>query len=297
MRTSLTVELGGGRRAGYEIIGAGRPLLYFTGGPGENAAILRGDAKRLADTFAVHLIEPHGSGASTPPDDPSQYDAVGHARFYEETRRALGIPRATIMGFSFGAAVALAYAALFPDATVRCIAVAGRAVGARAAPDSIEEMDRGLERHANADWYPEARSTWDRVDEVVAAMTDPRELDAMRVQLLPLYMAHPESPSAQATIAAWRRDLRSNLAASRAWEAGLWEAFDLRSLLQQIRCPTLVLNGELDTVCGPAHGAVIGQHTSEAEVITVADCGHFIPAEKPREFREAVMSFCNQQQG
>ena len=293
MRTSATVDLGGGRCAEYELIGEGRPLLYFTGGPGENAAILRRDAKQLADQFAVHLIEPHGSGDSTPPEDPSQYDPIGHARFYEETRNALGVPSVTIMGFSFGAAVALAYAALFPDVTTRCIAVAGRAVGAAAGLGSAEEMERALERHANADWYPNARKTWDTVDEVVAAMTDPRELDAMRVQLLPLYMAHPESRSAQATIAAWRRDLRSNLAASRAWEAGLWETFDLRGLLEQIRCPTLVLNGELDAVCGPAHGAVIAQHTRDAEVITVPDCGHFIPAEKPQEWRAAIMSFCS----
>jgi pimeloyl-ACP methyl ester carboxylesterase len=291
-RTSTTVDLPDGRVAGYEVIGSGKPLLYFTGGPGENAAILRGDAELLADQFAVYLIEPHGSGVSSPPEDPSLYDPAGHARFYEEVRDALGVSPATVMGFSFGAAVALAYAALFPDVTTRCIAIAGRAVGAAAGADSAAEMERALERHSNAAWYPAARKTWDAVDQVVAAMTDPRELDAMRVQLLPLYMAHPESPSAQATIAAWRRDLRSNLAASKAWEESLWETFDLRGLLEQIRCQTLILNGELDVVCGPTHGAVIAQHVSGAELVTVADCGHFIPDEKPHEFREAVMSFC-----
>jgi hypothetical protein len=54
-------------------------------------------------------------------------------------------------------------------------------------------------------------------------------------------MAHPERPEAQAGVGAWWRDLRSSLAAARAWESGVWETLDLRPLLRQIVCPTLLL--------------------------------------------------------
>lgn len=127
---SESVELGPGRVASYEVIGQGPPLLYFMGGPGCSAALLRDEAELLSDRFAVYLIDPHGSGGSTPPSDPSQYDPAGHARFYDEVRRALGIEAATIMGVSFGALVALSYAAMFPDATRLCISVSGRVIGA-----------------------------------------------------------------------------------------------------------------------------------------------------------------------
>ena len=76
------VDLGGGREASYEVIGAGPPLLYFQGGPGFSAALLRPEAQLLADHFAVYLIDPAGSGESTPPSDSSQYDHIGHAHFY-----------------------------------------------------------------------------------------------------------------------------------------------------------------------------------------------------------------------
>ena len=62
-----SVDLPGGGRAAYEVIGAGEPLLYFPGGPGNSASLLRDDAALLGDRFAVHLIDPHGSGGSTPP--------------------------------------------------------------------------------------------------------------------------------------------------------------------------------------------------------------------------------------
>jgi pimeloyl-ACP methyl ester carboxylesterase len=287
-----SLDLGACRRAEYEAIGDGEPLLYFTGGPGENAAILRDDANALGDLFAVYLIEPHGSDGSTPPGDPAEYDPAGHARFYDEARRALGIERATIMGFSFGGAVALAFAGLFPGVTERCIAIATRAVGAGAGADFDAEMERGLSRHRDASWYPSARKTWDAMGERVLATDDPADLAAMMVEVLPLYMAHPETPAAQARIAAWRRDLRPNLAAAKAWDGGLWDALDLRPLLAQIRTPTLVLAGDLDLICGPAHGRMIAKHVTGAELVTFPDCGHFIPTEAPDAFRAAVTAFC-----
>ena len=131
-----TVALSDGRRASYEVIGSGEPAIYFQGGPGFSASLLRDDARLLSDLFAVHLIDPPGSGASTPPAEPSAYDHFGHARFYDEVRRALGIEAATIMGISFGGTVAVTYAALFPEATTRCVAIATRvteSVGATSA--------------------------------------------------------------------------------------------------------------------------------------------------------------------
>jgi pimeloyl-ACP methyl ester carboxylesterase len=289
-----SVDLGGGRRAAYEVIGDGEPLLFFQGGPGESATLLRDDARLLSDRFAVHLIEPHGSGGSTPPADPSLYDHIGHARFYEEVRDALDIERATIMGFSFGATVALTYAALYPAATIRCISIAGRAAGEQTAGDeSAAEMERALSRHAHAPWYGSARKVWDEWTERVLAARDPAELDAMMAEVLPLYTAHPERPGVRALIDKWRREARGDLAAAKAWESGLWQTLDVRPLLPRIHCPTLLLVGELDMICGPTQGQLISQAVPHAEVLTVSDCGHFIAAEAPAEFRAAVIAFCD----
>lgn len=146
-----SVGLPGGRVAAYEVVGSGEPLLYFQGGPGLSASLLREDAALLAGRFAVHLVDPHGSGGSTPAADVSEYDHLGHARYYDAVCRALGIERATIMGISFGSIVALTYAALFPEATSRCIAISARAVGEdEEGAEAAEEMERMLSRHSGA---------------------------------------------------------------------------------------------------------------------------------------------------
>lgn len=287
-----SVELPGGGVAAYEVVGSGEPLFYFQGGPGFSANLLREDAALLADRFAVHLVDPHGSGGSTPPADPSQYDHVGHARFYDAVRRALGIERATIMGISFGSIVALTYAALFPEAATRCIAIAARAVGAdEEGAEAAEEMERMLSRHSGAAWYSSARTSWDGWTDRVLAATDGAEVDAMMAEILPLYTAHPERPGVRRLIEAWRTEARSDLAAVQAWEGGLWQTIDVRPLLARVRCPTLLLVGALDLIYGPAHSHAIAAAMPHAQVAIVPDSGHFIPAEAPDAFREAILEF------
>ena len=286
------LDLGQGRRASYEVIGEGPPLFYFQGGPGFSAALLREEAELLADRFSVYLVDPFGSGDSTPPRDPSEYDHVGHARFYDEVRRALGVRRAIIMGASFGGVVALTYAALYPDATDRCISVAARAVGEEIeGPEAAAEMQKFLARHSAQPWYPAARATWDGWTERVLAAEDPREVDEMMAQVLPLYAADPERPGVKAMIESWRGDMRSDLTAIKVWESGLWQQIDARGLLAKIASPTLVLVGALDLICGPAQGRLIVEAVPDTELVVVPDCGHFIAAEAPDAFREAIVGF------
>jgi pimeloyl-ACP methyl ester carboxylesterase len=288
------VELGADREAAYEVIGDGPPLLYFQGGPGFSAALLRRDAELVADHFAVYLIDPAGSGGSTPPSDASAYDHVGHARFYHEVSRALGIRSAVIAGFSFGGIVALTYAALYPDATSRCIAVSARVVGVEVeGDDAAAEMQTFLSRHAGQPWFPVARKTWDEWTERVLAADDAREVDDMMATILPLYTAHPDRPGVRAMVADWRRDVKTDLAALKVWESGLWQRIDARPLLGEIRCPTLVLTGALDVICGPAQGRVIADAVPDARSTVVPECGHFVAAEAPEMFRDEIIRFAH----
>jgi len=157
----VEVTLRDGRAATYEVIGSGEPLLSFVGGPGLSAKLMRLDAQLFAERFSCYLIDPHGSGGSTPPQDETAYDHVGHARFYDEVRRALDLGSVNVHGVSFGGTVALTYAALFPEVTTRCIAVSAFAVGEELdeeeGGDAAAEMEAALARHADAAWYPEAR--------------------------------------------------------------------------------------------------------------------------------------------
>ena len=140
------VGLSGGRTASYEVIGTGRPALMFAGGPGFSAAYMNGDAELLSGELCSYLIDPHGSGSSTPPADPAGYSPEGHARFYEEVRRALALRDVVVLGHSFGATTALTYAALYPLSTAKCVAVAAFGIG----PDADVQEGGVAEAEAEA---------------------------------------------------------------------------------------------------------------------------------------------------
>ena len=292
--TQRVVRLGGGRRATVEIIGDGPPMLWFEGGPGFPARLSRPDAELLRDRFAVHLIDPHGSGGSTPPIDSSHYSHLGHARFYEEVRHALGLGPVTIAGISFGGSVALAYTALYPAATLRCIATSAGGFGAEAddGGEAAAEMERMLARHAGAAWYPEARKAWDEWTDRVLAATDPAQVAQMFRAVFPLYCAHPDRPDVKARLEWASSQLDIDLAALKAWEAGLYQTYDLRPLLPQIIRPTLTVCGELDLICGPAQARPIASAVNGASLIVIPDCGHIPAWEAPLQFREAVLDWC-----
>jgi 2-hydroxy-6-oxonona-2,4-dienedioate hydrolase len=288
-----TVDLGDGRQATLEVVGNGPPMFWFEGGPGLPARLSRPEAELFADSFSVYLIDPHGSGGSTPPADPSLYDHIGHARFYDEVRKALGLHQVSIAGMSFGGTVALTYTSLYPEATVRCIAVSAFAVGTEADDgEAAAEMERMLSPHSGAGWYGHARRVWDEWTEQVLSATDAAQVDDMFHAVFPIYFAHPDPADVTVLIEWAGRELRTDLEALKAWEGGLYQGFDLRPMLATIARPTLVVSAELDPICGPAQARQIVAAVPRAELVIVPDCGHFPAWEAPEQFKAIVLDWC-----
>ena len=287
------VALPGGRTASYEIIGTGRPALMFAGGPGFSAAYMNGDARLLSDVLCSYLIDPHGSGSSTPPASPDGYSPEGHARFYEDVRRALALPDVVVLGHSFGATTALTYAALYPQSTAMCVAVAAFGVGpdADAQGGGAAEAEALLARHASSPWYAEARPVMDSWTERLLAATDAAEMEQMMAAVLPFYLAEPDKPEVAARLAEMSRVMKANLAAGQAWEGGLYQSVDLRPLLGRITSPTLIVAGELDFICGPAQARPIAGAITGSQLVMLTDCGHIPSIEAPQEYRQAIVNF------
>jgi proline iminopeptidase len=290
-----TVSLGSGRQASYEIVGKGKPTLMLPGGPGFAASYMRLDAELFADVLQSFLIDPHGSGASSPPPDSAAYSPEGHARFYEEVRRSLGLDKVCVLGHSFGATTALTYSALYPGVVERCIAVAAFGIGtdidASSGGEASAEGEAMLARHANAPWYAKARVVMDEWTERILATNDPTEMEMMMATVLPFYMAYPDRPDVAAQLAEFRQHLKADLAAGKAWEGGLYQSIDLRPLLAQISCPTLVVAGQLDFISGPAQARPIAAGINSARLCLISDCGHSPGIEARTEYRRAVLEF------
>ena len=111
-----TLRTRDGHRVSFAVFGAadGVPVVVLHGGPGSGS---QPGALRLFDLarFKVVLIDQRGTGASTP------HGSVRHNRTdrliedIEAIRERLGIRRWGVLGGSWGAALALAYAGLHPQ--------------------------------------------------------------------------------------------------------------------------------------------------------------------------------------
>jgi pimeloyl-ACP methyl ester carboxylesterase len=66
--------------------------------------------------------------------------------------------------------------------------------------------------------------------------------------------------------------------------------FRMRSALQGIKVPTLVVLGQHDYVCRNAARLMV-ETIPGAVLHKIADAGHMLPLERPNEFSDAVASF------
>ena len=93
---------------------AAPPVVFLHGGPGgahNSLASMLG----LADERAVILYDQLDSGKSDRPNDPANWRVERFVEGLETIRRTLGIERWHVVGHSWGSAIALEYAAKYPQ--------------------------------------------------------------------------------------------------------------------------------------------------------------------------------------
>src|SRR5687768_4833621 len=108
------VTLDDGRVLSYETVGDGPLLVCHPGGPGFSSRYFA-DLAGLADVRTLLLLDPRGTGGSSPAPDPQGYEIEDYVADLEELRRHLGLERFELLGHSHGGVVSMAYAAAHPD--------------------------------------------------------------------------------------------------------------------------------------------------------------------------------------
>lgn len=282
----LTV-LPDGRTVEWEALGTGdEPLVWVEGGPGLPAHLARADVVPVLDRFRCHLVNAPGSGRSSAPTEPEGYGLEAIVAFLEAWRRATGLGRVTLMGHSWGGLVAPAWAALHHDTVERLIVVSGYAGGGSVPRAAWEaERDRALDRVRDRPWFDDAWRAW---EEALAGgrRTEQEIADGFWAHL-PFYFAEPDSPVAQAHIDRVGREQRWHLPITDEW-SGWREEIDWRPLFGGIRCPTLVIVGEHDWICGPAWNRVLAAAIPGARLVELPGVGHLPQYEVPERFREVI---------
>ena len=191
--------------------------------------------------------------------------------------------------------MASAWAALHPDAVRRLIVVEGFAGnGSIDMAEAEAEQQRALNRLRKRPWFDEAYAAfqlaWSREHP-----TEPQDVATFRAYL-PFYFAEPDSEVSGAHIARLRREMRMNEEVNDLWfRKGGWMDADHRPLFGSIACPTLVMVGEHDWMCGPTWGRSLAAAIPTAELVVLPGQGHLLQYEAPALFRTTIDGWLERQ--
>jgi pimeloyl-ACP methyl ester carboxylesterase len=153
------------------------------------------------------------------------------------------------------------------------------------------EQERAYARHASEPWYDaavralaqeETNGEWD--EQAWISHFDPA---------WPMYFADPASPLAAPHLARVRAEVRSNRVMTNAWfgDAHHFDGIDILPSLAAVKCPSLVIAGQHDFICGPAWNRPIAAAIPGARYVEIADAGHIPQYEQPGAFRDALLDW------
>jgi proline iminopeptidase len=280
------VDAGGGVRLYYRIVGAGRDtIVVLHGGPGFSLSYLAADLAPLAERHTLVFYDQRGEGRSTLVGDSASLDAQRFADDLEAVRRRLGLERLTLLGHSWGAAVAALYATRHPERVGRLVIVDGIPPRYAQFAHAFEVMDARRDE-----------ATRRRVAALRAAkLADPGDAAACRAYYAVWFQA------AFADGGALRRSRGDFCAGSRAalvnkvrnvdrytvQSLGTW---DWRPALGAVTAPALVIHGTADflPVEASREWAVA---LPNGRLLVLDGSGHFPYLEVPDRFFAAVETF------
>jgi proline-specific peptidase len=272
-----------GRRLAYRRVGSGPTLVCHSGGPGLSGQEL-GDLGGLGEFAELVILDPRGTGGSDRPADRAAYGFDDYVADMEELRAHLGSERLSVLGFSHGGMVAMAYAAEHPERVDRLVLAATLA---SKDPAFDAEMERALAEREDEPWYADARAALE--EEESADFEDDEALGRNLSRQWPLYFGrYGETERAYVESIA---HVTPNADALRHFNTEVWPTFDLRPALARIGAPTLVLAGGRDFIAGPGAARAMVAELSDAELVVMPEAGHFLFVEAPEAFREAVRDF------
>jgi proline iminopeptidase len=276
MSGQAKVRLCDGTELWTEVSGTGPPVVLLHGGPGlwDYLAPL---AALLDDTFTVIRFDQRGCGRSTGGGPFTVAQAVDDM---DQVRAVLGFDRWAVAGHSWGAELALRYAARHPDRTTAIAYIAGAGAGNDFWGAYAAERDRRLgpdrERLAALSAIPAN----DRTPE--------QERERCLLQWRPGFS--PTSEPAQHALALWNTrpsEAAVNVTANRE----LWTdrgTEDLRVAAARITCPVTMLFGADDPRPWTASDSLLAALPNVSRRIVFDRAGHAPWAERPADTRDVI---------
>lgn len=248
----------------YEIHGSGEPLVLIEG-LGYAAWMWFKQVPELSKHFQVIIFDNRGVGNTDKPD--MEYSIKMFADDTAGLLKALGIPRAHILGVSMGGFIAQEFALAYPEMAKKLILCSTSFGG----PHMIPIPQRTLQIMAQGGQT--AEETF-RIGLSVAVGGDYLQKKADEMEM----------------IIGWRlANIQPRYAYMRQFHAGA--GFDAEERVGRIMAPTLVMAGEDDQVVPAENARLLAEKIAGARLELFPGAGHLFFIEKAAEFNRKVLDF------
>jgi pimeloyl-ACP methyl ester carboxylesterase len=245
------------------------------------ASVYLGDLGGLAAHRTLVLLDLRGTGQSAVPADPSTYRCDRQVEDVEALRGHLGLDSVDLLTHSGGSAIAVQYAAYHPDRVRRLVLITP---SPRVAGLEITDADRrevaSLRR--GEPWFPGAWAAFERIWAGSPTDEDWAAIDPFtRGRWDAANQAHAGLQEAQ-----MNRD-----AAGLYYSAGAVDPPAVRSALEKLPAPVLLLAGQYDVALPPTTAASYAALFADAELTVQPGAGHYPWLDDPASFTRTVSTF------
>jgi proline iminopeptidase len=257
-----------GATIAYRDCGRGDPVVIVPGGPGLDAEYMAPLARMIVRLgHRAILVEPRGTGASRDAlGAAAGLSVTGSINDIEAVREAIAAPRVTLIGHSFGGAVAQAYADRHADRIASLVLLDSVGPNMRPPVTPLDSWRRRL-TPAELTRYDEARARGDR-----------RSAMRIKFQASFFHAARGRAFLSQLPDTAIHLDV--------APLASDYERNYTVEATASPRFPVTVVNGEIDWIRGN-EAALRAAYPAE-RLIVVPRAGHFPWADAPAATRRAL---------
>jgi len=276
-------------RLWYKVAGqaSGTPLLFLHGGPGYNSYSFEAQGgKALEGKLRMIYLDQRGSGRSERPWT-GAYTIPAMVEDIEALRKQLGVPRLALMGHSFGGALALEYAATYPQHVSKVVLVSA----ASSIPEACAARVAYLGKRYPAELAKARAAAMERKetpDDCFFAFNSVPDDIRERVNDETMF---PDMKKVEEQRAL---DAKSGLRNTGELGGALWNGGFLSyrfTRFERVTMPVLVMAGAEDHAIGLPAQRALARALPKATLIEYAGAGHFPYLDATQRFTQDVIGF------